>query len=63
MLRALQAILRGPKSDAARDVARVQHVAEDGAEQLADVALNAMANHDKGISMTAVNAVVPAPPQ
>ncbi|MEI8254764.1 MAG: DUF2254 family protein, partial [Deltaproteobacteria bacterium] len=53
----LQAIVRGPRSERAVDVSRVQHLAEDGAEQLADVALNAMANHDKGISMTAVNAV------
>lgn len=53
----LDAIVRGPKNNSSHDLARVQHVAEDGAEQLADVALNAMANHDKGISMTAVNAV------
>ncbi len=53
----LRAIAKGPRGERSVDLARVQHAAEDGAEQLADVALNAMANHDKGISMTAVNAV------
>lgn len=53
----LAAVERGPRSEAPDEVDKVQHVAEDGAEQLSDVALNAMANHDKGISMTAVNAV------
>jgi hypothetical protein len=53
----LRAIVRGPSADSVTALERVQHVAEDGAEQLADVALNAMANHDKGISMTAVNAI------
>lgn len=35
----------------------IQHAASDGTEQLADVALNAMANHDGAIAMSAVNAL------
>ncbi len=42
----------------ARDHAEhVQHVASDGTEQLSDVALNAMANHDGAIAMASVNAL------
>ncbi len=53
----LRAVENGPRSDLPTDVENVQHTAEDGAEQLSDVSLNAMANHDKGIAMAAVNAV------
>ncbi len=35
----------------------IQRTASDGTEQLADVALNAMANHDGAIAMSAVNAL------
>lgn len=53
----LKIVTRGPKSESPDDCEHAQHAAADGAEQLADVALNAMVNHDKGISMAAVNAV------
>ena len=53
----LQAVSRSARDGDAAGIARVQHIAEDGAEQLADVALNAMSNHDKAISMTAVNSI------
>ncbi len=35
----------------------IQHTASDGTEQLSDVALNAMANHDGAIAMASVNAL------
>lgn len=35
----------------------IQHAASDGTEQLSDVALNAMANHDGAIAMASVNAL------
>ncbi len=35
----------------------LQHLASDGTEQLSDVALNAMANHDGAIAMASVNAL------
>jgi hypothetical protein len=42
---------------ASGDAEGVQHLASDGTEQLSDVALNAMANHDGAIAMAAVNAL------
>lgn len=53
----LRTIERGPRSDAPSEVERAQHAAAEGAEQLSDVALNAMVNHDKAIAMAAVNAI------
>jgi hypothetical protein len=35
----------------------LQHTASDGTDQLSDVAINAMANHDGAIAMAAVNAL------
>lgn len=50
----LKAIQRGDASDAVR-VARAKHLAVQGIEQLADVALNAIEHKDKGICMHAVD--------
>lgn len=55
----LDVITRGPRLllMARMDTESVQRVAADGAEQLADVVLNAMANHDGTIAIAAVNAL------
>lgn len=55
----LDVITRGPRLllMARMDTEAVQRVAADGAEQLADVVLNAMANHDGTIAIAAVNAL------
>jgi hypothetical protein len=53
----LRRVERGPRSEAPDEVERVQHQAAEGAEQLSDVALNAMVHHDKAIAMAAINAI------
>jgi hypothetical protein len=55
----LRAVTSAPRRIAlAKDAAEdVQHTASDGAEQLSDVALNAMANHDGAIAIASVNAL------
>ncbi|MDP3278093.1 MAG: DUF2254 family protein [Deltaproteobacteria bacterium] len=54
---ALQSVELGPRRTGARDVQRHQRAAEEAADQLTDVALNAMAHHDKAIAMAAINAI------
>jgi|LNFM01.1.fsa_nt_gb hypothetical protein len=54
---ALRVVEAGPKSTALTDVERAQHAATESAEQLTDVAFNAMVHHDKAISMAAINAI------
>jgi hypothetical protein len=54
---ALQIVEAGPVSDTPQEVANAQHAAVEAAEQLTDVALNAMVHHDKAISMAAINAM------
>lgn len=54
---ALQIVEAGPRSDTPQEVANAQHAAVEAAEQLTDVALNAMVHHDKAISMAAINAM------
>lgn len=55
----LDLVTRGPRLllMARMDSESVQRLAADGAEQLADVVLNAMANHDGTIAIAAVNAL------
>lgn len=50
-------VARGASVEGLLEVGEVQRESEKGGEQLADIALNAMANHDKAIAMAAVNAI------
>lgn len=54
---ALRVVEAGPRSSDRVDVERAQHAASESAEQLTDVAFNAMVHHDKAISMAAINAI------
>lgn len=55
----LRAVKGAPRAigTARADSESVQRVAADGTEQLSDVALNAMSNHDGAIAVAAVNAL------
>lgn len=54
---ALKVVEAGPRSEDGADIERAQRAASESAEQLTDVAFNAMVHHDKAISMAAINAI------